>query len=120
MGVCVVGIGDQVADAVEALPPQGFELVEGGADLVQRVGITPNPLFATLPLLHDQTGSFQNSNMFLDGGEAHRKAPGELRHRMVTDQRQCHDLATRAIGERREESVGSLRRPLIYNHQVVR
>lgn len=82
--------------------------------------IAPNELFAPVPSLGDEIGTFEHGDVFLDRGEAHVVPHGELRHRCVLAHRSSQDVAARSIGEGLEDPVDFVVVQLSYNHLVAR
>ena len=70
-------------------------------------------------LLDDQPGGLEDRHVLLDGREAHREPPREVRHRVVGAERQRDDLAPRRVGQGVEHPV-DVCGGQIYNHIVVR
>ena len=73
----------------------------------------PRRCFVTSP------AAFEDGNVLLHGGEAHRVARGERRHRVPTSHRAAHDVAAGGVAEGAEHPVRPLVGELIYNHLVV-
>jgi hypothetical protein len=117
-----VGLGEQVAELLHAIAPDGLELVEQTVDIANGIDPAAHDPLATMLVLGDEIGTLQNGDVLLHGGEAHGIAPCEVGDRVLTMERQPDDVATSRIGERVEQQIFPLRLyrlDLIYNHMVV-
>ena len=102
----------------DAAAPDLLVLLEqpgGGPD---GVDVAPHEPLATALLLGHQPCSLEHRDVLLHGGERHRVALGEGRHRCRLAQHPRDDVAAGGVGEGTEDPVHVLL--LIYNHQVVR
>ena len=68
---------EQLFEAVEAVMPDRFELVEQTLRPTHGVDVAPHELLAAAPLLDDEVGAFEYRDVFLDGREGHVVTPSE-------------------------------------------
>src|SRR4029453_167823 len=86
----------------------------------QLVDLAAHELFASAPVLRDQSGVDQDLDVLLHRGEADRIQPAELADGAFTVERLGDDVAPCCIAEREEQPVGPLvTLESIYNHLVV-
>jgi hypothetical protein len=119
----LVGVGEDIAESLHTVTPDGLELVEQVVDIAH--GVDPSshdPLAATL-VLGDEVGPLEHGDVLLHRGEAHRVSPSQVGHGVLAMKRQPDDVAASRIGEGVEQEIGALRlrgSALIYNHMVAR
>jgi hypothetical protein len=117
-----VGFGEDVAELMHAVTPDGLELVEQAVDIANGVDPPAHEPLATSMVLGHEVGPLEHGDMLLHRGEAHRVPPSEVRHGVFAVQHQLDDVAASRIGQRMEEHVRSLvvrNSYLTYNHMVV-
>ena len=118
-----VGFGEDLAESLHAVAPDGLELVKQAVDVAHGADPSPHESLAASLVFADEVCPFQDGDVLLHGGEAHWVAPGEVRHGMLTAQNQADDVSTGGIRQRVKEKISPIRLrrlQLNYNHKVVR
>jgi hypothetical protein len=114
------GSGQQVVQLGDVCLPALFERREQVRGAAKGIGAAGDALGAAVLAFGHQPGALEHGDMFLDGGERHVVAGGELAHRGFAVHHPRQDVAARGVGERAEDLVERLRGGLqIYNHMVV-
>src|SRR5258708_3972070 len=116
----LLGVGNEFGHAVDAATPQLLELVEQVAHDAQPLEIGAHDLAASDALLCNQAGAFEDGDVLLDRGEAHRVVAGELDDALLGVDRAADDVAPRVISKSAEHAVEVRRCDLHwYNLMVV-
>src|SRR5262249_24559255 len=110
---------DNLADALDAVAPQGFQLVQQEVGPLQGRRVAADPLLTALEPFHDQPCSLQDRRVLLHRREAHREAAGEVRDRVLPREDERQDVPTGPVAQRGEDAVCPLSCHF-YNHLVVR
>ena len=72
------------------------------------VDVAADELLAAVALLDHEPGALEHGDVLLHGGEAHRVAAGERRHRVLLRHRADDDVAAGGVGERMEDAIGAI------------
>ena len=110
--------GQQGGDAVDPAPPDLLVVVQQPGGSPYGLDVSAHEPLPPAGALGDEAGSFQDGDVLLDRGEAHRVAAGQRGHGLLGVHDPDDDVATRRIGEGREDAV-HVRRLKFYNHLVV-
>src|SRR5438270_5523402 len=101
----LLGVGNEVGQAVDAATPQLLVLVEQVAHDAKAFEIGADELAASDALLGDQAGALEDGDVLLDRREAHRVVAGQLDDALLGADRAADDVAPRVIRERAEHAV---------------
>jgi hypothetical protein len=113
-------VGEHVADPVDAVSPDHFELLEQPTCVADGVHVPANQLLAAAPLLGHEPRVLENCNMLLHGGEAHGVQTRETGDGMLAVHRSPDDVAPGGVGEGMEHPIlPGCGRTSTYNHIVV-
>ena len=71
-------------------------------------------------VLRDELGAFEDGDVLLHGGKAHRVVPSQVGYGVLASEHQPHDVPAGGVGEGMQDKVGPLLGGhTIYNHTVV-
>src|SRR5258708_31673593 len=101
----LLGVGNEVGHAVDAAAPQPLVLVEQVAHDANPLEIGAHDFAAPDALLGDQAGAFEDGDVLLNRGEAHRVVAGQLDDALLGADGAADDVAPRLIGQRAEHAV---------------
>jgi len=74
----LVGFGEDLAEPLEAITPDGLELIEQRVDVADGVDLSSNDPFATALVFDDEVGALRDGDMLLHRVETHRVAASEI------------------------------------------
>ena len=107
---------EDLFDAVDALAPERFEIVEQAMGGPQRRDVAAYALLPALAGLGDEPRALERSYVLVHRGEADRIPAGQVGYRVPLPQNHGEDVAAGGVGQRMKERVGPLGLVGTYNH----